>query len=312
MNSRLKLAVGLALLFLIGTASGAEIPGREGTEPLSRFVRTANALAIATEEQRTDFASIALAEMAISYLAEADLARHQSRQLERGNKLDSWSAGVYEFVDQLVLFQEDIDFGFPVEFRHLHGQVIALASGGRTVILSHPRHLQQAAYEQRVLADFCGRHDCERLTKTALDEVQDPIPVTAAIAQPEWKFLEAGAECSHQGIDVRFTSADKLAVRRDICQQLMQEAESLAAELAWQLRHGVPIDWEKLSIGSMPERPEHIIRLNRSGDSILAPLPLLYSTKGLLPRLIPWLQSRYDGDDEPFTVDLDADSLGWE
>jgi hypothetical protein len=278
----------------------------------SRFVRTAVALGTATDAERTDFASIALAELAVVYLAEADLARYESRESERGGKLASWSAAVYGFVDQLVLVQEDIDFGFPVELRHLHGQVIGVVSGGRTVILSHPRADQQAAYEQRVLADFCGRHDCARLTQVVAGEEPEPIPVTAAGADPEWDFSTSGPVCKHRGISVQFSTVTQLGTRRTICRQLAQEAETLAAELAWQQRHGVDIDWSRLAIQATPRRPEHIVRLNRAGDSILVSVPLFYSTDGLLQRLTPWLRNRYDGDGQPPDVKLTGSNLGWE
>ena len=304
--------LGLALLVL------PQPEARVQEEPLganaidSRFVRTALALGTATDAERTDFASIALAELAVVYLAEADLARHESRESQRGSKLASWSAAVYGFVDQLVLVQEDIDFGFPVELRHLYGQVIGVLSGGRTVILSHPRADQQAAYERRVLTDFCGRHDCERLTTLQPGEEPEPIPVTAAGADPEWDFRASGPVCSHRGNRLEFSTIAQLGSRRSICLQLMQESETLAAELAWQQRHGVNIDWSRLSIQATPRRPEHIVRLNRAGDSILVSVPLFYSTEGLLSQLTPWLQHRYGTSGQPPNVDLEASKLGWE
>ena len=312
MNNFLQFAVTLTLVSLAWPGFGAEVAEEVEREPQSRFVRTAMALTLATEEERADFASIALAELAVTYLAEADLARHQSRYAERGNKLGSWSAGVYGFVDQLVLVQEDIDYGFPVELRHLYDQVIGVNSAGRTVILTHPRADQQAAYEQQVLTDFCARHDCTSLTTLLAGEEPDPIPVTAASARPEWDFRDSGPVCSHRGIQLRFGSSAELANHRNLCEQLMQEAESLAAELAWQRRHGVSVDWPRLSTAATPGRPEHIIKLNRAGDSILVPLPLLHSTDGLLQQLTPWLRNRYDGESQLAHVELEAAELGWE
>jgi hypothetical protein len=308
----IPLALGLVMCGLPPVGAGADAIEPEAAPPQSRFVRTAMALQAATDAERTDFASIALSELAVTYQAEADLARHQSRELAPGNKLGSWSAAVYGFVDQLVLVQEDIDFGFPVELRHLYGQVIGVVSGGRTVILSHPRADQQSAYELRVLADFCTRHDCPRWTAAAPGEDPEPIPVTAAGVSAQWDFRESGPVFSHRGISLHFTSTAQLSDRRGICQQLMLEAETLAAELAWQQRHGVDIDWAGLSIQSTPRRPEHIVTLNRAGDSVLASVPLFYGTGGLLQQMVPWLQERYGGDREHAVIELDATDLGWE
>jgi hypothetical protein len=306
------LALGLVLCRLTPVAAAAEALEEASATPHSRFVRTALALQSATDAERTDFASVALSELAVTYQAEADLARHQSRELAGGNKLASWSAAVYGFVDQLVLVQEDIDLGFPVELRHLYGQVIGVVAGGRTVILSHPRADQQSVYELRVLTDFCARHDCPRLTAAAQGGEPEPIPVSAPGVSPHWDFRESGPLCSHRGISLHFTSTTQLTDRRGICQQLMVEAETLAAELAWQQRHGVDIDWADLSIQSTPRRPQHILTLNRAGDSILASVPVFYGTEGLLQQMVPWLKARYDGDGEYANIELDAAALGWE
>ena len=312
MNLILFFCLGLLLPSLAVGEVDTEITEAATTPPESRFVRTATALADATEDERGDFASIALAELAVSYQAEADLARHQLQAGEQDRKLGSWSAAVYGFVDQLVLVQEDIELGFPVELRHLYAQVIGVVTGGRTVILSHPRQDQQAAYEQRVLVDFCARHDCQRLTSLVDGEEPEPIPVTAEGANPTWDFRESGPVCSHRGISLQFSTTAQLGNRRAICRQLMQEAETLAAELAWQRRHGVTIDWPRISMQVTPQRPEHIVTLNKTGDSILVVVPLFYSTQGLLQQLTPWLRSRYDGDDKPLPVKLEAATLGWD
>ena len=312
MNFILSFCIGLLLQVLTVYEARAETAVPEVAPPESRFVRTATALADATDSERSDFASIALAELAVSYQAEADLARHQSLEGKPDRKLGSWSAAVYGFVDQLVLVQEDIELGFPVELRQLYAQVIGVVTGGRTVILSHPREDQQAAYEQRVLADFCARHDCQRLTSMVDGEEPEPIPVTAEGPNPAWDFRESGPACSHRGISLQFATTANLGNRRAICRQLMQEAETLAAELAWQRRHGVVIDWPRLSMQATPLRPEHIVTLNQAGDSILVAAPLFYRTPDLLRQLTPWLRQRYDGDHQAAVVELQAADLGWD
>lgn len=275
----------------------------------SRFERTVDALQLAEAPLRADFASIALAELSEIYLAEADLARSESRLAAGDTDLFHWARAVEQFAEQLLLVQEDVSIGLPVELRRYYREVPAVYVAGRTVMLAHPRQAQQAAFEQRVLARFCAGAPCTRLTGGG--EPTAPIPVAPPMAVPAWEFSAAGPLCRYRGLTVQFASAADLARQRTRCVALVTEAEALAAELAWQSRHGVDISWNALAVSATPLRPEHLVMLNTAGDSLLLSLPVINATPGLLEAIGPWLRTRY-GEGEPMPVYLDARSLGWD
>lgn len=272
-------------------------------------MRTAAALGEAPPLSQAQFATVALTELVAVYMAEADLARTEAVGSNEQPKLRAWSNAVDQFVDQLLLVMEDIEAGSAVELRQLHNQVVGVVAGERTVILSHPRAQQQGAYEGQVLMEFCSGYDCRQLT--AAEQQRTPIPLSAGNFTAEWTFAESGPECRHQQIVVQFISAQQLVHLRALCQQLLQEAETLAAELAWQRRHEVLILWDSLQVSATPHRPEHLIKLNRAGDSILASIPLIYSTPGLIGQLAPWLRTRYQ-DGGAAELVLEAATLGWQ
>jgi len=260
-------------------------------------------------ELQADFASTALRKLAEVYMAEADLARKQAREQAGAAKLRGWSSAVDHYASQLALLLEDIDLGLPVELQHNAAESITVMVGGRAVILSHPRKDQQVAFEQRVLLDFCGRNDCKVLT--AETTFRQPIPVSASQVKPVWTFTEIGPVCSHEGIEVAFTSAANLARSRITCKQLLQEMMTLVDEIAWQRRHGVVVQWHELSIRATPRRPEHVVLLNKAGDSIIVTMPLIYGSPHLLEDIVPWVQDRV-GAKEPVAIRLDAARYGWE
>jgi hypothetical protein len=241
-------------------------------------------------------------------MAEADLARKQAHEQGNSSKLRGWSSAVDLYASQLALLLEDIELGLPLELQHNGVESITVTVGGRAVILSHPRKDQQAAFEQRVLLDFCGRNDCTVLTAAKFSP--DPIPVSASLVKPVWTFTQTGYVCSHEGIQVLFTSAANLARSRITCKQLLQEMMTLADEIAWQRRHGVSVRWRELSIRATPQRPEHLVLLNSAGDSILVTVPLIYSSPHLLEDIVPWMQG--DGTKAPIAIRLDATRYGWE
>ncbi|RLQ22346.1 hypothetical protein DWB85_08705 [Seongchinamella sediminis] len=276
----------------------------------SRYERIVQALESAGPELRASFARSALLELTEVYLAEADLARAEARDSAEANRLMSWSRAVERYAAQLALVLDDIAFGYPVALRRYPREVASVSVAGRTIMLAHPRRQQQAVYEQSVLAHFCGQGRCRELL--APGDQQAAIPMSAGRVAPTWEFTAAGPRCSHQALQLAFSAAVDLGRQRALCQQLMAEAELLATELAWQQRHGVAIDWQALAVRAVPRRPEHLVLLNSAGDSLLATLPLVHGSAGLLQQLVPWLRQRFSGEQAPAPVILQASVLGWE
>lgn len=275
----------------------------------SRYLRTVQALQQSSPLIRTDFASINLSQLVEAYIAEADLARNQAEK-EGGNaKLSGWSRAVDQYASQLLLVLEDIELGFPAELSRSRDGTVRVTVGGRLLILSHPRADQQASFERQVLLDFCVRHDCQVLTAQSIQ--QEPIPLSASQVEAQWTFGEDGPVCSHDGIELRFANVQNLARSRGICGQLLEEALTLASEIAWQQRHGVVVQWSTLHIRPTPQRPEHLVQLNAAGDTILATLPLLYRSPRLLQDLQPWIKTRFAGG-KRVTLQLQAGRYGWE
>lgn len=297
------------LLALCAITAWAQAPS-EGL-PQSRYQRTAQYLHEASGAEQADFAAAALGLLVEVYMAEADLARTEARDRRDSEAagLRTWALAVDRYANQLLLVLDDLEQGFPLTLQTNREGAVSITVADRMVMLSHPRPGQQGVYEQQVLADFCGRHDC--IAMTAPDaESPRPITVTAGRVSPSWTFDGTGAVCSHQGLQLRFGSTRQLAALRDLCAQLMQELSSVAVELAWQQRHGVAINWAALDIVATPGRPGHVVHLNLAGDSVLVTVPLLAASDGLLADVVPWLRARASGQD-PGVLQLDAESYGW-
>lgn len=299
----MSLALVLALISFSTALQAQELA------PQSRFDRTVSALNAADVQARRRFADIALLQLAEIYMAEADLARRQSEAAADPEKLLAWSRAVDRYASQLGLVLDDIEFGFPVEIRNNPHEVSSVSVGGRTIMLAHPRSDQQLAYEHNILREFCVGNACAALT--AGEEELAPIPVTTATVVARWEFSAGGPVCSYRGLTIHFKGVGDLGEQRRLCQQLLEEAETLATELAWQQRHDVAIDWANLQIIATPGKPDHLVVLNKSGDSLLVTVPLLFSTPGLLIDLSPWMRQRYEpGGPQP--ISLESVALGWE
>ncbi|MFC1579252.1 hypothetical protein ACFL3Y_02570 [Pseudomonadota bacterium] len=307
-----RLCGSAALYVLLFAALVFALAAQAQAPSLSRYQRTVQYLQHASEAEQADFASDALSRLVEVYMAEADLARAEARAKPgaTGASLRGWAVAVDQYANQLLLVLDDLEQGFPPELLANREGSASLNVAGRAVMLVHPRPGQQSTYEQEVLADFCRRHDCMTMTAAAEGEAPPrPIPMSAAQVSPRWAFTDAGQVCSHQG-EVRFGGTRQLAAQRDLCAQLMQELLSLALELAWQRRHGVTVNWAALDIVATPGRPGHVVHLNLAGDSVLATLPLLANSEGLLADVVPWLRARSAGEGAA-TLQLDAAAYGW-
>jgi hypothetical protein len=300
-------------LAVVVSVSLAGQPDTGTAEPtLSRYQRTVHRLIEDDDSaQQADFAATGLRELVEVYLAEADLARAQAKELPAGRvaKLQRWSHAVERYAEQLYIVMEEVQTGAPVKLTSdLKGSAGARIAD-RVVIFQHPRADQQRAFEQRLLQDFCQRNDCRTLI--AVVEPVRPIPVTASQVNPEWLITSQGAVCAHGGIVVRFGPDADLGRARGICEQLMSEAELLAADIAWQARHGVRVDWGVLTVTAVPRRPEHLVDLNAYGDTVLVNVPLIHGSPGLLASLKPWLSTRYT-QSNPTALELEATQIGWQ
>lgn len=311
-RSRLFDSVTVFLLLWIAIASPAavaQVVVAENVAPQSRFQRTVGYLQSASPALRVDFASIALAKIAVAYATEAQLAREEARSQGENAMSKAWSVAVDRYARQMPVLIEDIELGLPVDLILGRDKFLAISVADRTLILTHPRPSQQSAFEQEILAAFCARYSCESFMSEGSGS--RPISVSRRHVKPEWNFTQQRWSCSYRGISVQFGKEGSLSNARLICQQFIQEIVVLADEIAWQERHAVPIQWEELVVETTPHRPEHMVRLNEIGDSVLIAIPLLYGNPELLEKITPWIRGRL-ADQEQVNIKLNADSLGWQ
>tara|TARA_R110000823_G_scaffold198080_1_gene329096 strand:+ start:3530 stop:4492 length:963 start_codon:yes stop_codon:yes gene_type:complete len=300
-------SVIVALLMLaLGSTGAADNPALSPED--SRFVRTVVHLQQSEPELRADFVEVALVLLAEAYADEASLAREAATVAADNDKLLGWAAAVERYSQQLPLLVEDVELGFPARLTLGVDGVLSISVAERRLMLMHPRVDQQAVFEQAILATFCRRHNCAAFTEQQAG--LEPIPVSAASVKPQWTFTENGAVCGYGGLEVDFGSGADIARTRVTCEQFLHEAITLGQEIAWQRRHAVRVDWHELTLRPLPSRPGHALGLNAAGDTLLATVPLIYGSPGLLRAITPWLRAEVMQTTGP-KLRLRAADFGW-
>jgi hypothetical protein len=262
--------------------------------PDSRFDLVLSLVAAENGENRSAFAEAALLELASIYLAEADLARNEATDSSRPYKLLRWSGAVERYADELLLALAKVQHGAEVSIVRRPKGPTSLLVEGRAVELAHPRLRDQGVFQARVLADFCHDRPCEYRAPQA--PAKAPMPAAASTLQPVWEFSDVhGLVCSHRKLSLHFGHGGNRSRQFGLCRQLLHELATLSAEFDRQFMYGVEIDWGSLSLQSLRDETGHLITLNDNRDWIQAPVPLLYSSPGLLADVRPWLQDLYAG-----------------
>ena len=268
----------------------ADLPKTESTDSL--FDRIVLAVQQSPQENRVDFAIVALQELVETYMAEADLARKEGNEKSENSKLSGWATSVDRFASQLLIVLEDVESGFPVDLSETASGELALAVADRMIVLAHPRADQQRAYEQRVLTDFCSRKNCNSLLSDSHESDSTPLSITPI--SPLWSFTQDGPICisDTDRIEIQFLATRNMSKARIQCLELLREFRSLREEINRQIRYGVQVEWKSLSLLNTPDRPEHLVILNGTGDSALLALPLLHSSPEVFLRFGVWLSKK--------------------
>ncbi len=257
-----------------------------------------NALAMAVADEhvmlRVDLARIALSELAAIYDEEAERARRDMRHKAKKPGLWRWSAAVKDLAADYATLAESITMTTPIKVSIGAGNSLYLAIDGRMVAVSSPRMNDQAAFEQRVIEQFCNLNRCEDLLDNPDIAVAAPAPERSG--HTRWSFSQgAGPVCeTADGLQFQFRNMDNLGRKRDVCARAAGELNALASAIARDMAAGVRIDWNRLEISPLADGDE-LVTLNREGDYLRLPLPTLAERPELFIIVRPWLAAKAQG-----------------
>ncbi len=274
----------------------------------TRFERTLYAVQQMPVETQVRFAKSALYELSLAYREEAGVALLEAENEGGDRTLMAWSRAVERYASDIDRLLAALEEGFPVYLRMSIRDAVSVAVADRVIMLNHPRVGEQRRYEQQVLEHFCARASCNALT--ASGQKAEPIKLSARQIRPLWSFTSDGPVCSYRELSIAFSSDDNLARARELCVEVLTEALLLAEEVAWQIRHGVIIQWDALELHGTSGRTQHRLTLNDAGDTVIALVPMIYRSKALLQRLAPWVREIAESD-AAAPLRLDARDFGW-
>ena len=294
--TRVLVCLALLLPGLLSTQSLPAAPGLVDVPPLTRL---ALQLQDSPLPMRTDFAWLALTQMAAFYNEEAERARLETRATPRARETAKWAASVDAYADRIAVLADSISNESAITISVGISNEVHVYVDGQPVILTAAISSQQAAYEARVLQRYCILYICEDL----LQEAGSGEPALSAeyvntdpgIAY--WSFSQhAGPVCmTKDGLEFQFQQVSDLAAKRAACSQVVAELSGLAAALAQEQQRGVSINWSMLTIDPAPPDTENRVRIGLRAEISLM-LPTLAAVPQLVKMVRPWLTARVRGE----------------
>jgi hypothetical protein len=288
-----RLVLALICSFVLNLVAAAESRSN-APRSFSELHRLAMAVNDAPVPVRADFAVAAVSEMVIAHRNEADRARQDARNNTAGRSPARWAHAVDVYAADLTALVNSVTTDTPVEIEIDPQNSVALNIDGKPVMVSFPKTLQQAVFEQRVIERFCNLYRCEDLITEYYRS--DPSPRIKKSA-PLWSFSEqAGPVCAtDDGLQFQFQDAVNLSRKRKACSRVIAELNALAELIAKNLSSGVRIDWNRLAILPPAGEDQHLVELDGEGGFIRMPLPALAATPQLFNLVRPWLAAKVKG-----------------
>ncbi|MFA7553071.1 MAG: hypothetical protein WCY88_02385 [Spongiibacteraceae bacterium] len=293
----LNLLIKLNLLIILIVAPTMHTYAAGNASVESRYQRTIKALNGAPAESRQQFASIALLLLADAYFFEAALAR-QNAVGDDQQKLFRWSKGVDRYATELLQLQNEITSGVPVQLMSSADLAVIIDIAGHSVMLTHPRPIQQALLEHQILKQFCEQNTCNNLIAADDQALDDDLAIHRQhlpSVTPSWELTLKGPVCTYNNIRIAFKPVIDFAKMRPWCKNLFEEVALLAHEIAWLQQQHVIVDQQKLQITATPQSSQYLILLNTMGDSLVLKTPILYRQPTIFAALRPWLTGEQSG-----------------
>jgi hypothetical protein len=299
----------LAALLFVGMQTRSLAAANQAAA--SAVVQLARVLQDSPLPMRSDFAWLALTQMAEFYSEEAVRARTETRNTARAGDVSQWAAAVDGYARKLAALAGTITSVTPISVSVGSDDSVQIYVAGQPVILTEAISGQQSVYEQRLLDRFCTLYICEDLLPD-LEAGGRAIPATSAAAADTtayWSFSQhAGPVCmTDDGLEFQFQQLAGLGEKRAACSRVVAELGELARAIAYEQQQGVRINWDVLQVLPAPaDEPQRV--LLAAGVEIRLLLPMLADIPKLLGIVRPWLTARVRGEDYPLVV-LNADRL---
>jgi hypothetical protein len=278
--------------FALVHAASTEIPDFR----VAPLLDLAHDVSIGSAQEKSDFAQIALQEMAFAFESEANRLRDYYADNPHVDREEtSWIRSTMNYATFLrALASSAQSFSLVDIYPQSHGEIM-LRIDGTPVIIGGPRPKDNAALEQAIVDGYCQLWPCEHSeSKVAQSRA---IIDRASHIEGNWSFSASQGPVfeTDDGLLFVFSDSNGLSWKKRQCLQVVEELRLLAYSIRYLAERGFPIDWQAVSITSTGVGYPNKVTVNRRGDHAMIRIPSLYQSPGLLQIGLPWVRARVEG-----------------
>jgi len=278
----------LVLLFILPINSWSAI---EINLSRSQLALLAQHLKYAPDDQKFDFARIALSQLYETYEKELTHSLNERPFKQKKKiKLNRWRNATNDYLKQIDESISHILIGGNYDFYINDQDKILFSISGNTIMLSGLNYKTDQLMESNIINEFCNLYDCQHYLSES-EEIY--FKNTQPIITGHWlmnKRHKADFD-TNNGIIFRFDNLDNRKLKENWAIHITQDLLFLVKTLELTQAKGFKIDFSSVTISSLSTH-DGIVKLtvNKQGDFIYTLLPAFSKASEFFQRVKPWLQ----------------------
>ena len=299
---------GLAALAWVGFSHGGlaateALAPKEQFEPVSRYDRLVESLAVRPLYEAEEFARIAVEQMLLEH-DEALLELHDTtaRNRKAARKRHTWGRATQQYLARLERMAGLMaDGSVSIEVVHTPAGEVNLFIGRQPVVVSSLNLAQPDLLGEYIVDSFCFQFDCSGIHADSLYAGQryGEVDSWGKPLAGGWAFGDdlSSAYRTEDGLSFMFSDLANRPQKQQICAQLAIELREIVSLLIRAEHAGYRIDWESLRLAPrLPGDggPQRLI-FNRDDTFVRASLPTLAVATEVLEISRPWIKARVAG-----------------
>lgn len=256
-----------------------------------------------TAEDRTDFARIALYEMAVMYEEEA--LRQDKSGENNGIGLIRWRNETAALASSLYNVADSIDLTTPVDISIADTGEIHLSIYEKLYILSSPLINKPYLLDERIINNICRMRYCD----PEIYSVEKVTNKRTIKIDANWVISENEKPryVTSDGLNFVFDNIEKRSKKQIASLKVIKEIKLISETLKEARQKGVLIEWDTMTIRPLLGSYDYRINVNQFGDTVYVKLPELHHITDWQPQVMPWIHAQVN--EKPIDQYVDADEF---
>lgn len=278
--------------FFVAHAVGTDSPHFR----IAPLLDLAHDISKGSAQEKSDFALIALEEMAFAFEHEAKRLRDYYADNPQVDREDSsWIRSTLDYAVFLRALATSVQsFSLIDIYPQAHGEVM-LRIDGTPVIIGGPRPKDSAALERAIVDGYCQLWPCEQAESRVAQSRS--ILEQASHIEGNWSFSTSQGPVfeTDDGLHFVFSDSNGLSWKKMQCLTVIEELRLLAYSVRYLTDRGFVVDWKAITITSTGVGYPNKVSVNRRGDHAMIRVPSLHQSPGLLHLALPWIRAHVEG-----------------